>query len=249
MAAPTTPNFGGASGSNVSTAADPWTAIGTHPGYSIGDLFLLLFRAAGAVTIVSVQTNTGSAYTQLAGSTADASDDNQQAWYRRYTGAEGSPASWNIDWSGSQKGAFSFYRISGAADPAINPPQLAEAIGTGANPDPPNITPTGGPKDFLYIVYAGMDGETQTYTSPAGYSAAVENNSGTGGVAATNVRTGAASLGTTASSSQNPGAFTAAAPSTGWTAWTIAIHPPTVADVATRDPWPALQAVKTGSLW
>lgn len=249
MATPTTPNFGGASGSNISTAVDPWSGIGVHPGYTAGDLFLVLFRAAGAVTIVSVQTNTGAAYTQLAGSTADASDDNQQAWYRRYDGSEGSPSSWNVDWSGAIKGSFTFYRILGAEDPTTQPPELTEATGTGANPDPPSITPTGGPKDFLYIIYAGLDGETQTFTSPAGYSAAVENNSGTGGAAATNVRSGAATRGTTNSSSENPGAFTAAAPSNGWTAWTIAIHPPAVPDVQVRKPWPALDAVRHSNVW
>ena len=92
-----------------------------------------------------------------------------------------------------------------------------------------------------------MDGETQTF-SHATYTNVQNGNSGTGGAAATNCRIGSGSLQKTAAS-ENPGAFTAAAPQTGWTAWTIAIHPLAAATAIFHEPVVALQAVNRGAVW
>lgn len=187
-----------------------------------GSRYLFFGRLAGAVTNLAVASN-GQAFTEVFQSTADASDDVHFAFYRDYTGAE--DASIVATWTTSQKGFFGVWEITGY-DTAIAP-ESTEAVGTGANPDPPNITPAGGPKDFLILVFGGLDGETQNFTAPSGYT---EGNtatmtSGTGGAAASNCRGLGVGQRFTNISSENPAAFTAAAPSNGWTASIIAIHP------------------------
>jgi hypothetical protein len=194
-------------------------------GITAGQLLVLLIRAAGNNGVLASVPSGWSALVQDEGS--DASNDPTHILYRWADGTEGSTLS--VDFSGSIKGAAIAYRITGAINPATQPPQVSTvAVGTGTNPDPTGVTPTGGSKDYLFIAFGGLDGETQTFSAapstPSSYSNLQQANSGTGGAASTNVRIAGASRQATVSS-EDPGAFTAEAPETGWTAFVIAIHP------------------------
>jgi len=213
-----------------------------------GDLLIFYSRAAGAQTIASV---TGFTFL-VDDDSSDASDDNTCIMYRWADGTEGATIS--VSLSASAKGTVWVARITGAINPATQPPEItAPTVTTAANVDPPAITPTGGSKDYLFIVFGGMDGEGVTFTAgtPAGYSTVGGGNinSGTGGAVATNCVTSVARKAATAAS-ENPGVWTSSAPATGCSAWTMAVHPPAAATTyITRDPWPWLQAVNRASVW
>lgn len=212
---------------NITSAASPWT-VNLPAGIVAGDTLVMFTRTGGAQTIASV---TGWTFL-VDDDTSDASDDNTCVWYRKADGAEGSTVS--VTLSGTAKGAAITYLITGAEDPGLRAPQIsAVAVGTGANADPPLVTPAGILKDYLFIVLGGLDGETQTFTAPTNYSNLASANSGTAGIATTNVVIGSATRQLTAYS-EDPGTFTSGAPSGGWTAYTIVIHSPTPTAVGGR---------------
>lgn len=206
---------------NVSTAATPWT-VTLPAGVAAGDLLIAFFRGS-TNTITSF---TG--WTQLALDSSDATDDQTGVYWRASDGAD--PVS--IAWTANTKGAVITWRITGAADPAVRAPEIsAVAVGTTvANTCQPNtVTPTGGSKDYLFLVCGGEDGEVGAFTgAPTNYVNLQAANSGTGGAAASNVLMGGASRQLTAASA-SPGAFTHGAATTGWTAFAVAVHPPAVA--------------------
>lgn len=226
MAAPVVVGSGGL---GLTAAADPWSAIGLAVGAaSAGDLLLLFVRTAGAQTVTSVVAGAGKTMTNFATSVADATDDQTTGWYRQCDGTEDT-GNFAVDLSAAAKGAVAAYRITGAADPATQQPEEFEATGTGANPDPPEGTPTGGSKDYLWVVFCAADGEQADATAPTNYNNSfVATNSGAGGAVATNCRIGLGSRTLTAAT-EDPGVFTLGAAANGWTAWTVAVHPPAVA--------------------
>jgi hypothetical protein len=214
-AARTTTGFGGTSG------ADPWT-VNLPASIASGDLLIFYGRTHGAANFNGV----ASGWTSLVQNDAsDASDDWSSIWYRWADGSEG--ATLSVDMTSTTRGAAIVWRITNAENPLVQAPQLSSvAVGTGANADPPGITPTGGSKDYLFLAVAGMDGETQSYTVQAGYGNLATANSGTSGTPGGNVRLAGSSRQLTAAT-EDPAAFTSSAPTSAWSAWTIAIHPST----------------------
>lgn len=210
---------------NITTAA---TSFAINVGSPVAGTLLIVFVRFGAAP----GTVTFTGYTQLASDTSDASDDQTMVFYRQADGTEG--ATDTLTTVNSVKlGAIS-WEITGAEDPAIQAPEIsAVAIGTTtANTCNPNSrSVTNGPKDVLYLALGAEDGEVGAFTAaPTNYSNFQSANSGTGGVASTNVLLGGASRAISASSSDDPGAFTHAAANAGWTAYTVVIHPPTVSN-------------------
>ncbi len=206
-------------GTNVATAAATWNINVGSP--AAGTLLVVVVRCSGDPGAV---TFTG--YTALvSGEQSDATDDRTFIYVRLADGTEGATDVW--DPTNSVKGSAICWEVTGADDPAIIAPTVSTvAVGTtaanSANPD--TATPTGAPVDTLYIATAGGDGEVGAYTAaPTNYANLVTANSGTGGAAASNCFMGGASRQIAASSSDNPGAFTHGAHTTGWTAFTIAI--------------------------
>lgn len=198
-------------------------AISTTGGPSAGELLLVFARFAGAPGTV---TYTG--YTQLGSDTSDASDDQTMVFYRLADGSEGNTDP--MSWVNSVKPLTIGWRITGAADPATQAPEISTvAVGTtaanSANPNSRSVT--GGPKDVLYFALCAYDGEGGSPTgAPTNYTNLIANNSGTAGAVATNCAIGGASRQISASSSDDPGAFTHPAAANGWTAWTVVVHPP-----------------------
>lgn len=206
-------------GTNISTAA---TSHSLNVGSPVAGMLLVVFvrfaAAPGTVTFAG--------YTQLASDASDATDDTSQVYYRVADGLEG--ATDTLTTSNSVKMCSLAWEITGGEYPSIQPPQISTvAVGTTAanSANPNTLSPTGGSKDYLFLAIMGLDGELNAPTaSPTNYSTITTANSGTGGAVATNCSIGGGSRGLTAAS-DDPGVFTHAAATTGWTAWTVAIHP------------------------
>ncbi len=208
-------------GTNVSTAA---TSFNINVGSPVAGTLLIVFvRFAG-----NPGTVTFTGYGTLAQADLDAADDTTGIYYKLADGTEG--ASDVLGTTNSVKLAAISWEVTGAQDPGVDAPIVSTAAtGTTAanSANPGSVAPFSPPQDTLYIAMAGGDGEVGAYTaSPTNYSTVTAANSGTGGVAASNVFIGAGSRQITASSSDDPGVFTHAAHTTGWTAYTIAIRPP-----------------------
>jgi hypothetical protein len=122
--------------------------------------------------------------------------------------------------------AHNAYRITGAADPTVQPPQSATIPYTTASAtiDPPSLTPTGGAKNYLWLAVAGWRDTALTATgNPGSYTDAIEANSGGTSPAGTRLRSLRRQIN---AATQNPGAFTlSAATSDRRVGATIAIHP------------------------
>lgn len=208
-------------GTNVTTAATTWNVNVGSP--TAGTLLIVLVRFASAPGAI---TFTG--YTQIASDDSDATDDTTDVYYRWADGAEG--ATDVLSPTNSVKGCTISWEIGGAEDPATTAPEISTvAVGTtSANTaDPNSLSVTDGPKDVLYLALMGLDGEGNAPTvAPANYTNLITANSGTTGAAATNNSIGGSSRTILASSSDDPGVFTHPAATTGWTAFTVVVHPP-----------------------
>lgn len=208
-------------GTNITTAS---TSHAINVGSPAAETLLIVWvrfaAAPGTVTFTG--------YTSLASDTSDASDDTSQVFYRWADGAEG--ATDTLTTGNSVKLAAICWEVTGAENPAFNAPNISTvAVGTTTanTADSGSVAPVGAPKDTLYISMAAGDGEVGAYTgAPASYANLATANSSTGGQPATNCFIGGASRQISASSSDNPGAFTHGAHTTGWTAYTVAIRDP-----------------------
>lgn len=222
-------------GTNISTASTSWAVNVGSP--TAGTLLVVLARFAAAPGAI---TFTG--YTPLTSDSSDATDDTTAIYYRWADGTEG--ATDTLAPTNSVKGCTLSWKITGAAHPSLQVPEFSTvAVGTttanSANPGSRSVT--GGPKDVLYLAMMGLDGELNAPTaSPTNYSAITTANSGTGGAVATNCSIGGGSRAITGSSSDDPGAFTHAAATTGWTAYTVVVHP--------RIDWQKTGAVVAGAV-
>jgi len=160
------------------------------------------------------------------------SDDNPSdvglfGWYRESDGTEsGGTDTWTS--GGSERTAHVMFEVSGAIAVATQVPETGTAVINDATTtiDPPNITPTGGSKDYLFFAIVAMDrGDESISTFSTNYS-------GTGQVttvaAAGGVGIGWQSRALTASS-ENPGTLTAS--NGDYLSNTIAIHPVSITGV------------------
>lgn len=201
----------------TSTSSSP--IVNLPSGIVSGNLLFILFRTS----IGTAGIGWPSGYTELVESSADASDDAQAVAYRKADGTEG--ATITLSTSSARFAAIA-YRISGAADPATQPPQVSvETSATNTTPDPSVLSPTGGAKDYLWFWLGGWEGEQTSPPagSPTNYSNPLGADSGTIGSLASNCRVASAQRNLNASS-ENPGIWTISA-SGSWIAWIAAVHP------------------------
>jgi hypothetical protein len=115
------------------------------------------------------------------------------------------------------------WSISGAIDPDTQAPEVTTwnlGSGTGTTINPPSISPTGGSKDYLFIIVGGADGVKTVSGTPANYSNL--RDVGQGGGPSITIMTGERQLTT---DSEDPGAWTITVQDQ-VLAVTIAIHPP-----------------------
>ena len=211
---------------NVAESANPTTAATAHTvtyptGIQAGETLLMVAdKGSTAATIAAI---TG--WTELL-------DENlANGLYVAWKKADGTESgTFTVTTSASTRLVVMIYRISGAADPTVSPPQIGTtSTGTSATPDPPSLTPSGGSKDYLWIAIAGMAGEeadddTWGNTPPSGYNPSPPRQ-----IAAGTVGTNlgglllAAEVGKTAAT-ENPGTFGVDV-SAAWRAQTIAVVP------------------------
>lgn len=156
------------------------------------------------------------------------------AW-RKVDGTEG--ATFTVSQSSAARGVAVLYEISGAEDPDVQVPEFStEVIGTSTQPNPGELTPTGGAKDYLWLWWGSWQGEATSPPSgnPTDYSTPTGASTGTAGGTASNCRIGTAERELNASS-EDPGAWTID-DSDDWAAFTIAIHPGVAAAAEIADP-------------
>lgn len=198
----------------------------------------LLTMQAGELTVTLLRwastpgTVTFTNFTQLVSDASDATDDTTAVYYRYWTASTDVTGGVPISWTTSAKYCAITWRITGAANPATRAPEISTvAVGTTAanTANPGSVSGTGGSKDYLFLALMGLDGEGNRPTGvPTNYTNLAWNSTGTTGAVATNCSIGGGSRQLTAAS-DDPGVFTHPAATTGWTAWTVVIHPPTTA--------------------
>lgn len=145
------------------------------------------------------------------------------AWYKVSDGSEGSTVSFLT--SGSQRSVHKSWQISGHAS-STNPPQGA-GVGDGSTAtliaDPPNETPTGGAKDYLWLAVGGKDRGDLTFDGfPASYTNTGEQNQSAADAAGVCIGWGRRALN---AASENPAAFTFPTTNRNTVAMTLAVHP------------------------
>lgn len=149
--------------------------------------------------------------------------------YRQMDGTE--PASYTLVSSASTRSAHIAYRISGAADPATQAPEIGTTgSGSSATPDPPSSAAPAESKDFLFVAFYGAAGEeadddTWSDTPPTNYTPSPPRQKACG-VAGTNLGglLAAAERALTTGTAENPGTF-AKDTSAAWRSQTIMVHP------------------------
>lgn len=152
--------------------------------------------------------------------------------------ATGGETSVTVTTTDSANSAHIAYRISGAENPSTQPPEASgSATGSGISPNPPNLTPTGGAKDYLWLAPVSRATTGTITTLPTGFSVGL--------AASTSGNTAFSSRRALNATSLNPGAYTLSAPSDDWIAVTVAIHPtalPIVDTTGTVISAPSLEA-------
>lgn len=201
------------------TSAGTSVSVNLPSGIVAGNLLVSIHRAAGVGAI-----GWPAGWVELVESSADASDDVTAVAYKKADGTEGATITVT---QGSFKFANVCLRISGAADPTSQAPQInTAATGTSLTPDSTSLTPTGGAKDYLWIALAAWEGESAAspLTQPSGYGTPILGNSGGAGAVTTNCRAVAATR-TNNAASEDPGQWVFDPTADDWTAWTMAVHP------------------------
>ncbi|MDP2729141.1 MAG: hypothetical protein Q8O55_01505 [Dehalococcoidales bacterium] len=217
------------SASTNRTAAETTSPISYPATVSPKALLVCIARATVAGAI-----GWPAGWNELVDFNADASDDVTAIAWKEAVGNEDG-TTFNVT-HGSGKMAAIVYSITGAATTG-RPPQLSTFnIGTSTLPDPQDLTPTGGAKDYLWLWLGGWEGEQTSppASNPLNYTTPLGANTGKGGVVATNCRVASAQRNLNAAS-ENPGSWTISV-SDDWSAWTMAVHPATIAykDISTR---------------
>src|SRR3990172_4071193 len=186
-----------------------------------GDVLIVLHRSADGTASHGYPAN----WNVLFNDASDASDDRISAAWCKVSGTNCSSGGTITITQSSSKFASIAFTISNAADPTIRAPEFATlTTGSSATPDPGNLSPTGGSKDYLWIWAGGWEGEQTSPPSgnPTNYANATGADSGTTGSNAANTRVATAERTLTASS-EDPGSWTISA-SDDLTATVIVVH-------------------------
>lgn len=183
--------------------SDSTTHNFTSPSGQVGDLLLLVFSVDAQET-PSVTTGTG--WTFLA-SSSQSTNVTQAIYYKYATGDDN-----GVITTTSEQSTHIIYRIRYAGVPTAT-----GATGNSTNPNPPSHN-AGTVDDYLWIATHTGNGATTTSAAPSGFGSLITRTGGTGGASS-----GGAHQYVTASSTINPGTFTAV---TGqWVSYTIAVPP------------------------
>lgn len=130
--------------------------------------------------------------------------------YRKAVGSDADPA---VTWTGSQSVSTNSYRISGATDPDVTPPDAAH---TNSGLDCPSLSPAGGSKEYLWIVGFGLTGD-RVEIPPSPYATKIRFASPS--------MTMATARRTLEAATENPGLWTRQASGDQETVSTLAVQP------------------------
>jgi hypothetical protein len=197
-------------------------AINLPGSLASGDLILIAFACDNNNTAAAITADAG--YNFLFETGTDGESGQFALLWREATGSEG--ATMTINTSGTERSAAHAWRITGAEDPDTQPPEyVRETTHDDTNdPDPPNLTPTGGSKDYLWIAISLAEDSNQTLNSyPSGYTG---NQTYTRNDAlSTNAGSVASAEQALTAASENPGIFDFGTAPGMVTGVTVAIHP------------------------
>ena len=194
---------------NTSTRSTSGTshAVSLPAGINVGDLLLVFFATDGDISFSDLD-----GFTELF-STDNGKTSSLSVLYKIAGGGDTLTLTTN---EGEQSAHIS-WRITGHSD--VNMPEVsAGAVGATANPDPDELTPGGGTKEYLWIAVEGNDDDDMASVFPLpDNQATVESTTGnnTCAVAVCSDELSQASL--------NPGTFTIS--SEQWVACTVAVYP------------------------
>jgi len=210
---------------NNSYHADSVTlhTVNLPAGIQAGDLLLVFFgiRSSSAITI-----SFPVGWTKILN--LNGARSHLGIGWREADGNEGATITVTTDLSG--RSSHISYRITGAIDPDIQPPEVSTgSSGTSTAPDPDSLPPTGGAKDYLWIALeCNDDGTTIVSAYPADYNDNQEYRDVPGQTYACTLGVATRELN---ASAEDPGAFTITVVEK-WVAATVAVHPTGVAAVA-----------------
>jgi len=134
--------------------------------------------ADGALLIHASVVDTNDTITGITGYTEFASSPflcgssacNVQFYFKDADGTEDG-VNVNVTKSSTDNMASAFWSITGAADPTVQEPEvLCTAGNSGDAQDPPSLTPTGGAKDYLWMIFDGRNNGSTTTTFDGSYS-------------------------------------------------------------------------------
>ena len=209
--APVTPTIESRATSAETT--DPTSHTVTMPaGVVSGDLIIVGFATDGNPSVTWPE-----GWTSFFNKSEGAQARLEVGW-RKADGTEG--ASITVETDAGQDSAHSSYRISGAKDPTVDPPEASVgASAVNPTPDPANLAPSTGLLPYMWLVFQGSAGTKTTAAYPASYingQTVTGNDSDGCGI-------GSAERALEASS-ENPGTFTLSG-AENWAAATVAIIP------------------------
>ena len=207
------------SSSGVATWAVGGWEITAPPTIADGDTVLVIYANDGADPWVA----TGAWLLAGGGERDSFSTVSVGVIYKKCSGGLPVGGSTIAPGRGATGGACTYvaYAIVGA-DTTVNPPEAVLSTGDGSNPNPPNLTPTGGSRPYLWVAAYGMgvNGESGGLTGwPANFTLSQlhpEDGNDCHGAAAGYVLE-AASL--------NPATYTTDVGDRSWVAATVAVYP------------------------
>lgn len=198
---------------NNTTSATTSHTVNLDASISSGDLLLVWFVVDG------VETTTWPDASWLPLVDSIGAQHTTDVFYRDATGSEGSTIT--VTTGGSQNSSSLYWRIPAAAWHGTTPPEAASGTANNNSPDPPNLAPSWGAEDNLYIAGCGYnDGRTTVSGYSTNYT---DNQTNIQDGAAGGVGVGVASRDLNATS-DNPGTMSLSA-AENHSAFTIAVRP------------------------
>lgn len=182
-------------------------------GISAGDLVVLTFSTIDATAAWPAGWN------ELF-NTLSTAVTRHTAAYRFCDGSEG--ASITVTTNNARQSTGNGYRVTGA-DVSTPPEVGTPATGNDTLPNPPNLGPSWGAEDTLWLVTMGCQANAPTNSYPTNYTNGFRSASG-GGISTDRTNSSSARRDLNASS-ENPGTFDVGPSNRIWVANTIAIRP------------------------
>ena len=200
------------------TVATTSHTVSLPSGIVAGNLLIVVF------TVDATTVTFPAGWTVFAAQDSVLTVERMEIAYRLADGSEGSTIT--VTTSTAEESTHASFRILGAEDPGTQPPEAEMATGAAAlatpTIQPPSITPTGGEKNYLFIVVAGIP--TPPAITAVGKPAGYENLQLEDGGAAYNTLTAERARLT---SSESPTQWTVNGVHAEWMTFTVAVHPVT----------------------